>query len=63
MPGGMGMAASVTQRRRIAAADVPAGLAQSQVNPRTAETQAFLAAIGRAGRYRADEAQVGIGHR
>jgi hypothetical protein len=46
------------QRRRIAAADMPAGEAQPQVNPGSTELEALLAALGCPRYDRADLGQV-----
>ena len=46
VPGGVGVSASVPERRRVAAADLSAGQAQPQMHPRGAQAQAFRAALG-----------------
>src|SRR2546430_14063819 len=59
-----GVPPRVAQRRRVAAADVPARQAQSQVDPRRTELQALLASLRRVRRdLLADERKAGVGHR
>ena len=63
VPDGEGVSPRVPERRRVAAAHVPAGQAQAQVHPLGPQDQAFLAAARRPRRHRADQAQVRIGQR
>src|ERR1700689_300631 len=60
MPDGIGVAAGMTKRGRVAATHVPAGQAQPKVYPRGTQAQAFLAAVGCPGRHGPDEAQMRI---
>src|SRR6204780_5713188 len=55
-----GVGPGMTERRRVAAAHVPAGQAQAQVHPRGPQHEAFLAAARGLRRHRADQAQGGI---
>src|ERR1700728_885064 len=60
MPDGVGVAAGMTKRGRVAATHVPAGQAQPKVYPRGTQAQAFLAAVGCPGRHGPDKAQMRI---
>src|SRR5690242_11782123 len=55
--------AGVPERRRVAAADVPAGQGRPQVHPFRPEPEAFLASVRCLQVYLPDHAQVGVAHR
>ena len=55
--------AGVPERRRVAAADVPAGQARPQVHPFRPEPEAFLASVRCLQVHLPDHAQVGVAHR
>jgi hypothetical protein len=58
MPARVRVPARVASRCGVAAADVAAGQAQTQMDPGRAELQALLAALGRARHDRPDEAEM-----
>jgi len=55
--------AGVPERRRVAAADVPAGQARPQVHPFRPEPEAFLASVRCLRVHLPDHARVGVAHR
>src|ERR1700742_418339 len=56
----VGVFAGVAHRRRVTTADVPAAQTQPKMQPRSMQTQTFLAAIGSSWGDTADGRQVGV---